>query len=221
MIRTLVALILTVGLSGAFVSSCSDDVEAASTPRHGYNYTDHEGQNATVDRQDQDIPPTKNGRPIMSVVFCGQFATTSTVSYNGPVEVQDGTGAGEGLNGPIDAGSTACDASDNTTEATASLPIFTNTPIYPLGMYCRAVAAAGTTGSGALGVELALRVADAAPATPLACRVETGQIDCATWYNLDSDLPTVAGGVPLSVRTTPGAEDLSANDGWCRLFFTF
>lgn len=211
--RRILSLALVLGLLGSVGW-------AGTTPRHGLNQTGNADQNDTLKILDRVVPPSKNGRPIMSAVFCGQLAN-AVLDYLGPVEVQDASAGGEGLAGPIDAGSTVCNAADSTTEATADAPIFTNTTIYPLGMYCRAVTDAGATGSGTLGVEFALRVNAAAPSTALSCRVETGQIDCAAWYDKDTDLPAVAGAVPMDVRATPGAEDLSANDGWCRVFFTF
>lgn len=214
--RTMIA----VGLGMLLVATIA---RAQPTSRHGFHHGSDEATNATIDRLDARLPLLLNGRPVFSAVFCGQLTNggVATVSYMGPVEVQDGTGAGEGLNGPIDAGSTVCDASDSTTEATADAPIFTNIPIYPLGMYCRAVTGAGATGSGALGVNYALRVAAAAPTAALACDVPTGAIDCSAWYGRDVDVPKVSGGATMAIRTTVGVEDLSANDGWCRLFYTF
>lgn len=187
---------------------------AATTTRHGLNYTSQETTNQVIDRLDRLVPPTKSGHPVGSAVFCGQLGNNTT-TYLGP-SFADGSSGGEGF--ANDAGGAICNGLDSTTEATADAPLFTNFGVYVTGMYCRAVADAGTTGSGSNGTTFNLRIAAAAVSPDLSCTVPTTGLDCYAAYDTDAQLPFIGPGVTADIRQID-TEDLSAMDGWCRVFF--
>ena len=214
--RNVAGIVLGLGLVATAVL-------AASTPRHGFNYTSDEGVNQNFEKLDNRIPPVAGGLGallgVQSVVFCGQLPNNDTSWFFGPAGGVDRSGAGDGV--AADAGGTACDAGDNTTEGTADFPIWTTRAIKPIGMVCRAVDDAGATGSGSSGVTMTLRVnaADASPA--ISCTVATTALECSSFpTNTVAGLQTVAANTPMAVATGT-TENLSANDAWCRVYYVF
>ena len=210
-LTTLCTLALLIGVASA----------QTRTRRHGFDYPGDEAGNRTMNKLDDRVPGAITQG---SFIACGQLANNGTI-FLGPSEVQDGSGAGEGLGSATDAGSTICNALDNATETSIDAAIFTNNAIRVTGMYCRAVADGGTTGSGSNGVVFTLR-ADAADLTPsVTCTVATTGIDCyasgqrSTAGVVYDRLPQIAAGGLVAVKAV-STEDLSAMDGWCRVFYT-
>ena len=185
------------------------------TPRHGFDYPGNEAGNRTMNKLDQKIPLGPYTGIVQSFVYCGQLANNGTI-YLGPVAL-DGSGAGEGV--ASDAGGTACNALDSATEGTASGDLSSVLNYAVIGMYCRAVADAGTTGSGSNGVTFSLRINDAAPTNALTCTVATGATECFARYATDATAEIITAGTDSSIKAVD-TEDLSANDGWCRVFVT-
>lgn len=185
------------------------------TPRHSFDYTGDETANRNLNKLDQKIPLGPYTGIVQSFVYCGQLANNGTI-YLGPVSL-DGSGAGEGI--AADAGGTACDALDSGTEGTASGDLSSVLNYAVIGMYCRAVADGGTTGSGSNGVTFALRVNDAAPTNALTCTVATSATECFARYSTDATATIITAGTDSSIQAVD-TENLSANDGWCRVFVT-
>lgn len=196
----------------------------AGTPRHNLNYTSNADQNRNLDRLDARVPA---GTPMLSKIFCGQLANTTSGEFFGPAEWGDQTaGAGDGAGGAYSAGDTVCNGLDSDTETTADQVLYTNIPIAIVGMYCKAVADAGTTGSGNNGVTFTLRAGTNDVSPSVSCTVATGAIDCyapgarASTGVVRGTLPVIPAGVAVAIKDTTD-ENLSANDGWCQLFYTF
>lgn len=219
--KTLTTLTLTLALLVGVASA------QTRTPRHGLDYPGTEAGNRSMNKIDQRLPGAVTQG---SFIACGQLPDNSGGAagtiFLGPSEVGDGTGAGEGLGSATDAGGTICNALDNATETSVDATIFTNTPIRVTGMYCRAVADAGTTGSGTAGVTFTLR-AGAADLTPsVTCTVPTAGIDCYASGQRSSTgvvyptLPQIPAAGLVTVKAVVGVENLSAMDGWCRVFYT-
>lgn len=210
-------MLLTLGLALGLAASSF----GATTARHGLSLTDHENTNDALKRLDIKIPLSA-GHPagVQSIIFCGQLPNNDTTHYLGPISI-DGTGAGEGV--AADAGGTACDAADSGTQATADNPVWPSTAIKPIGMICRAVTDAGATGSGSNGITFTLEAGASTPAAlspAISCTVPTLGTECSTFLSADSQLTTVAAGSLMDVLA-PSTENLSANDGWCKVFYVF
>lgn len=187
----------------------------AGTTRHNLSYSNNEEINKALDQIDRRLPFT--GQPAHNVIFCGQLANAGTI-YLGPANVGDATGeAGEGASPAAAAGGAACNALDSATEATADAPAYTNLPMRITGMYCKAVADAGTTGSGTNGVVFTLRSAAADLAPTLTCTVPTASIECIATPTTSTAV--VGAGATLAVKAV-STEDLSTMDGWCRVFYS-
>ena len=142
-----------------------------------------------------------------SIYLCGQLVNATTV-YAGP-------GAARYLGAATDLtmGGTACDALESTTEATADAPIAATFPAFRVhGMYC--AISSDPTGD----VVLTARSAAADLSPTFTCTIAgtgTGQ-SCSTTNTTTS---AVAAGATIAVKAVT-LEDLSAQDYWCRLFFS-
>lgn len=204
-------LIVALGLVGLVGS-----VAVAGTPRHGLNYTNNDNQNSNLDKIDKRMPFV--GVPQHSVVLCGQLGNNGTV-FLGPANVADATGEnGEGSNAQASAGGAVCNGLGSATEATADAPMYTNLRATITAMYCKAVTDSGATGSGANGVVFTLR-SDAANTVPVAsCTVPTGAVECI-WTPTTAALPVISAASTIAVKAV-STEDVSANDGWCRVFYS-
>lgn len=187
----------------------------AGTPRHNFSYTNSESQNSTLDKLDERTPFT--GQPVTSLVFCGQLANNGTIFF-GAANVADATGEdGEEGNTQASAGGAVCNALDNATEATADVVAYTDLSMKVTGMYCKAVTDSGATGSGSNGVAFTLRSAVANTTPVLTCTVPTGSIECRATPT--TSVPTIAAAATVAVRAVD-TENLSANDGWCRVYYS-
>lgn len=186
------------------------------TPRFKLRYTNQENLNRALDTIDRQLPWV--GQPQASAILCGQLGNSTTI-YLGPANVGDATGEnGEGANAQASAGGSVCNALDSATEATADAPFYTNLPVTVTGFYCKAVTDSGATGSGSNGLTFTLR-SDAADTAPVAsCTVPTGAVECK-WTPTSTPLPVIAAGSTVAIKTVD-TEDLSANDGWCRVFYS-
>ena len=186
--------------------------------RSGLEYGNSEPYNKNVDIIGGRLPLTPGGGASNSAIFCGQLANAGTI-YLGPANVADATGEnGEGANAQASAGGTVCNALDSATEATADAPLYTNLRVRVTGMYCKAVADAGTTGSGTNGAVFTLRSAAADTAPVLTCTVPTTGIECQA-TPATANIPVIAAGATMAVKAV-STEDLSAMDGWCRVFYS-
>jgi hypothetical protein len=142
------------------------------------------------------------GIPTFEQVYCGQLDENGTIYFGAGNEFA----VGATVHTP---GSTACDALDNATEATADaalLPL--DLKIY--GMVCLTL---GTLGSGETLVYSA-RSAEADLADDLTCTIAEGETYCS---DLGSST-TVTGGATVAiqaVQTSNNADD----DGWCKIVF--
>lgn len=214
--RLLVGVLTVLMAVSMSLSTCTKDAAASSTPRHGLGYTDHETMNADLDRIDQRLNLTPTGMPATDLIFCGALGS-SAPTFLGPASGGDKTGElGEG--GQASAGGANCNAAGSSTEATADEPLYTQFSARVLGMYCKAVTDTGGTGSGTLGVTFTLRSAAANTSPVMTCTVPTGQIECAARASSLATAPIIAPGALADVQAAVGAENLSANDGWCKVF---
>ena len=169
---------------------------AATTARHGFNYTDHEGMNTTIDRMDQKLPLTSQGRPSFDIFFCGN-APNNTTQYFGAPDATNLMGFG----------GTACDAEDDTTEATADDVVW-SAPLKVLGMCCR------ISSSGSNGVTLTLRSAAADLSPSLTMTIPTGATNGCAYPTSDTTLPTVAAGATMAVKIV-STENIATVDTGC------
>lgn len=141
------------------------------------------------------------------IYFCGQQVVTGTV-YFGPVTAF--------LTGDYSAayvmGDAQCNALDNTTEATADAPIgYANTSFKVLGMMCEA------SNSGSNGVTFTMRSAAADLTPSMTCTVATGDTSCTSVASSTTD---VAAGATVAIKVV-NTEDLSAQDGWCKVLIAY
>ena len=143
-----------------------------------------------------------------SIILCGQLVSSST-TYLGP-------GLATYLGAPTDLtmGGTACDALDNTTEATARAVVFPNTAMRVTGMYCK------ISSDPASDVVFSARAGSAELAVPLTCTIAgTGAAkECSANYVAGAS-PLVAANAAIDVKVITN-EDLSAQDAWCKLYFS-
>lgn len=140
------------------------------------------------------------------MILCGDLAA-SAASYCGPaLGWFDGTGTDSSI------ASTACDALDSTTEATADAPIgFANSTFKVYGMLCE------VSGSGSNGVVIAARSAEADLSPSLSCTIATSETSCV---DVLASPATVTAGATIAIAAT-STEDLSAQDVWCKWFIGF
>jgi len=136
--------------------------------------------------------------------FCGQQANNGTI-YFAPVLAF--------LTGDFSAayvmGDAQCDALDNATEATIDEPIgYANTSFKVLGMMCEA----SSTGSNGVAFTLRSAAADLTPS--MTCTVATGATSCTSVTSSTTD---VAAGATLAMQVV-NTEDLSLQDGWCKVY---
>lgn len=141
------------------------------------------------------------------IVLCGQLTNAST-NYVGP-------GTATYLGGATDyaIGGTACDALHSTTEETADAPISADFPAFRVhGMFCR------ISSDPASDVVVTARSAAANLSPSFTCTIAgTGTAtSCRTTNTSTSD---VAAAATIAVRAVT-LEDLSAQDVWCKLFFS-
>ena len=138
------------------------------------------------------------------VIFCGDLLN-ATLNYMGPAtEAWYHGGADYSPN------STACDALDSTTEATADAPIFSNTTFRIDSMLCHVDDAA------AANVVFATRSAAAATTPSITCTIAVGEQDCLAQSSTSTD---IAAGATVAIIVTP-AGDESLNDGWCKILIS-
>lgn len=185
--RTLAALSLLTLLSSVY---------AATTPRHGLNYTTQEGLNTTIDRLDAKVPLTSAGRAQFGLFFCGN-APNNTTQYFGVPDATNIAGYG----------GTACDAEDNTTEATADDVIWAG-PLKVTGMCCQ------ISSSGSNGVAITLRSAAADLSPTLTMTIPTGATYGCVYPTADTALPTVAAGATMAVKIV-STENIATADTGC------
>lgn len=139
---------------------------------------------------------------IGEVVLCGDSVSASTTYWGPATDSWEYGGADYSIS------STACDALDSTTEATADAPIMTNVAFKVMGMYCK------VTSSGSNGVTMTLRSAAANTTPAISCTIATGDTDCFAAVSSTTD---IAAGATIAVKQVT-TEDLSAADGWCKVF---
>jgi hypothetical protein len=153
------------------------------------------------------LGPDELAAMVDVVHFCGQQANNGTI-YFGPVTAF--------LTGDYSSayvmGDAQCNALDNATEATADAPVgYGNTSFKVLGMMCEA------SSSGSNGVSFTLRSAEADLTPSVTCTVATGETTCSTVTASTTD---VAAGATLAMKVV-NTEDLSAQDGWCKVFISY
>lgn len=141
------------------------------------------------------------------IYFCGQQVVTGTV-YFAPITAF--------LTGDFTAayvmGDAQCNALDNTTEATIDEPIgYANTSFKALGMMCEA------SSSGSNGVTFTLRSAAADLTPSMTCTIPTGETSCTSVTSSTTD---IAAGATLAMKVV-NTEDLSAQDGWCKVLIAY
>ena len=137
-----------------------------------------------------------------SIILCGQLANSGTV-YFPPNTDRWGGGVPD-----LTIGGTVCDDEEETVEATADTNPVVNAKVVAIGMVCR------VSSAGSNGVVFTMR-ASAADLTPtMTCTVATGETDCAA----TARNTTIIGTNPFAMKVVT-TEDLSLQDGWCRLYF--
>ncbi len=144
-----------------------------------------------------------NANPI-AVIACGELAENGT-TFMGP-----STGAFGGNGADLSIGSTACDALDNTTEATADAPIMTNVAFKVTGLYCKTD---GTLGAAET-LTFAVRSAAAATTPSVTCAIIEAQSDCRSVVGTTTD---IAAGATLAVSAIEVSNNADDN-GWCLVF---
>jgi hypothetical protein len=137
----------------------------------------------------------------MQVLFCGENAENGTTFF-GP-----STGAFGGNGADLSIGSAACDALDNTTEATADAPIFTLVPFKVTGMYCKTD---GTLGASET-LTFTLRTAAGATVPSVTCALAVGEQECRANIPTTTD---IAAGATIAVQATESSNNADDN-GWC------
>lgn len=143
--------------------------------------------------------------------FCGNgSATTASPQYISPILPSD-TGTDHTF------GSAACDANDNTTEATADLPWHAGFAIKPVSMTCTLDCGAETGDT----ITFSLRSAEAAADADLTCSflyLATPN-QCSV---LDPSPSTIARGATIAIKVaTNGTDDCSAGDVECIVGYTY
>jgi hypothetical protein len=140
------------------------------------------------------------------VILCGDQANNGEIFFGPALGSIDGTYTDSSI------ASTACDALDDATEATADEAIgFANQALTVYGMVCE------VSGSGSNGVTITARSAEANLSPSLACTIATTETTCAAALATPA---TVAAGATIAVSVV-NTEDLSLQDGWCKLYFGF
>jgi hypothetical protein len=137
----------------------------------------------------------------MEIILCGDLENAAT-NYLGPATEAFYNGGAD-----YSPNSTACDALDSTTEATADAPIMTNTTFKIAGMFCHNDDAA--TGN----IVYTMRSAAADVTPTVTCTVATGESDCWAQTATSTD---IAAGATIAVKAVPAADE-SSNDGWCKV----
>lgn len=150
------------------------------------------------------IPASSGTASILDqVILCGQMNENGTV-YFGPATAQ--FGGNDATNAGIS--STACDALDNTTEATVDAPILAGLTFAPVGMWCQL---AGTLGASET-VSFTFHNDTAVVSPSLACSLATGETQCSTAVAG----PVLAANQPISIAAVMSSNNTD-DDGWCRL----
>jgi hypothetical protein len=148
-------------------------------------------------------PPVKAD----SIILCGQ-SFNATTGYIGPA-----TTLYLGAAVDMTMGGAACDILDSTTEATADAPISTVFPAFSVqGMFC--VLSSDPTSD----VVVTARSAAADLAPTMTCTIAgTGTATNCSTVNTNPAPVAAAATIAIKVVTL---ENLSAQDVWCKLFFT-
>lgn len=183
-------------VSMTVVLALASSVLAASTPRHGFPYTDHENTNTFIDRTDGKLPLTGAGRPQFDMFFCGN-APNNTTNYFGVPDATNIAGFG----------GTACDAEDSTTEATADDVLWTGA-LKVVGMCCE------ISSSGSNGVTITMRSAAADLSPSLTMTIPTGATFGCAYPTADTTIPTVAAGATMAVKIV-STENIATADTGC------
>lgn len=142
------------------------------------------------------------GAVIDTVILCGQADENGTI-YLGPATAAFG---GDGSDASI--GSTACDALDNATEATADAPILTDTAFKILGGICKTD---GTLGASET-LTFTFRSAAADTVPQQTCSLSEGESDCSITTATTTD---IAAGATIAAKAVQ-ASDNSDDNLWCR-----
>lgn len=151
------------------------------------------------------IGPSELGAPTFNVILCGELAENGT-TYFGP-----STGAFGGNGADLSIGSVACDALDNTTEATADAPIFSaGVAFRVLGGYCKTD---GTLGASET-LTFTVRSATGSLSGPT-CVIGVGGTDCKFGPQTSNVLP----GGTLAIKADEVSDNADDN-GWCMLSIT-
>lgn len=149
------------------------------------------------------IGPDEVAATADQVILCGDIAAGAT-TYWGP----NTTILGGDYTASSAISSTACSALDSDTEATADAALFANTAFKITGMFCK------VTSSGANGVTVTARSAEADTTPVISCTIATGETTCSSVTGSTTD---IAAGATVAIQYED-TEDLSAQDGWCKLF---
>ena len=165
--------------------------------------------NAEVTLPENSVGPDEIAGPIMNVIFCGELAENGT-TYLGPAVTILG---GEGADYQI--GTAACDALDNTTEATADAPLFTNVAFKVMGGFCKTDGTLGASETLTYTVRTATAsvVTTDGAATTLTCTISTGQSDCRILAGSTTD---IAAGATIAMQAVEASNNADDN-GWCVL----
>lgn len=148
------------------------------------------------------------GAAVDKIVLCGQDANSGTI-YFGP-----STAAYLGGGGEQAIGGAACNALDSATETTADAPITAGFPAFKvLGMHCI------SSSDAANDQVLTLRSAAADVTPSVTCTIAgTGTAtECTSTTATTTD---IAAGATIAVKSV-NTEDLSAQDVWCQVYFSF
>lgn len=158
---------------------------------------------AEVALPENSIGPDEVAAVSEQVILCGDIDAGATTFW-GP----NTTLLGGDYSASSAISSAACQGLDSTTEATADAPLFANTAFKVQGMFCK------VTSSGSNGVTMTLRSAEADLTPSVTCTIATGETTCSSVTASTTD---VAAGATLAVEYED-TEDLSAQDGWCKVF---
>lgn len=177
-----------------------------STDLTGSNITD--GSIATADLAVGAVTNTRLGATALdSIILCGDSFNTTT-GYIGPsAAAYLGSGADTTIN------STVCQALDSTTEATADAPISAAFPAFKVhGFWCV------LSSDPASDVVITARSAAAGLTPAVTCTI-AGTGSATSCRALTSTTTDVAAGATIALQVVT-LEDLSAQDIWCKLFFS-
>jgi hypothetical protein len=143
------------------------------------------------------------GALLLPVIFCGELAENGT-TYLGP-----STGAFGGNGADLSIGSTACDALDSTTEATADTPLFTNTPLKWMGLLCKTDGTLGASETIVFTARTAAAdvVTTDSTATTITCTISVGESECRSLVGSTTNIAAGATVAVKAVETSNNSDD--------------